>query len=47
MRAIVSSAGALYTNMNAARTTLRARTLELRRLTDADIAIADALYNAK
>ena len=47
MREIVASAGALYANMNAARSTLRARTLELRRLTDTDVAIAEALYHAK
>ncbi len=47
MRTIVSSAGALYANMNAARTTLRARAAELRRLTEADRTIAEELYNAK
>ncbi|MBO5968748.1 MAG: glycosyltransferase [Clostridia bacterium] len=47
MRAIVASAGALYTNMTAARSTLRARTAELRRLTEADKAIVEAIYNAK
>jgi polysaccharide pyruvyl transferase CsaB len=47
MRTIVSSAGALYMNMNAARTTLRARAAELRRLTEADKTVAEELYNAK
>ena len=47
MRAIVASAGALYTNMTAARSTLRARTAELRRLTEVDKAVAEALYKAK
>ena len=47
MRTIVSSAGALYMNMNAARTTVRARTAELRRLTEADKTVAEELYNAK
>lgn len=47
MRTIVSAAGALYTNMNAAKTTLRARAAELRRLTEADRVVAEELYNAK
>ncbi len=47
MRAIVSAAGNLYSNMNAARQTLRARTSELRKISEADALLAEQIYNAK
>lgn len=47
MRAIVSAAGSLYTNMNPARQTLRARTAELIKNSEADAALASQLYHAE
>ena len=47
MRAIVSAAGSLYSNMNAARQTLAARTSELVKNTKADAILAERLYRGE
>lgn len=47
MRSIVAAAGSLYTNMNAARQTLRARTAELIKNTNADAVLIGQLYRAE
>ncbi len=47
MRVIVSAAAELYSNMNAATQTVRARAVELTKLCVADAITADELYKAK
>lgn len=47
MRTIVGAVAQLYRNMNAAMQTVRARTIELAKMTLADATIAHELYNAE
>ena len=47
MRAIVAAAGSLYSNMNAARQTLSARTTELIKNTKADAILLGQIYRAE
>lgn len=47
MRAIVAAAGSLYSNMNAARQTLNARTTELIKNTKADAILLGQIYRAE